>query len=111
MTTPPISASDLLIASAGPGGFSTVTAICGVAKDNGAVVLLLTAEVGEAVRVGVASVVAHVPARTMADDQVHVTAETCKPRQKVHSSETTLSSIGPHKTMANDDDHSGERER
>ncbi|KAL2460044.1 Sugar isomerase (SIS) family protein [Abeliophyllum distichum] len=43
MTTPPISSPDLLIASAGPGGFSTVDAICGVAKSNGARVLLLTA--------------------------------------------------------------------
>ncbi|GAB4826375.1 hypothetical protein Ancab_009240 [Ancistrocladus abbreviatus] len=68
MTTPPIGPSDLLIASAGPGGFSTVDAICEVARSNGARVLLLTAqpETGSSVRY--ASVVAHVPAQTMADD-------------------------------------------
>jgi len=69
MTTPPIGARDLLIASAGPGGFSTVDAICGVARSNGAGVLLLTAqpESGSSC-VKQATVVAHVPAQTMADD-------------------------------------------
>lgn len=68
MTTPPISSSDLLIASAGPGGFSTVDAICGVAKSNGGRVLLLTAQPESGSSVKYASVVAHVPAQTMADD-------------------------------------------
>lgn len=69
MTTPPISSSDLLVASAGPGGFSTVDAICGVAKSNGARVVLLTAQPesgSDAAKC--ASVVAYVPAQTMADD-------------------------------------------
>uniref|UniRef100_A0A2P2IXA1 Uncharacterized protein MANES_07G111200 n=1 Tax=Rhizophora mucronata TaxID=61149 RepID=A0A2P2IXA1_RHIMU len=68
MTTPPITSNDLLIASAGPGGFSTVDAICSVARSNGARVLLLTAqpETGSAVKH--ASVVCYVPAQTMADD-------------------------------------------
>ncbi|KAJ8425273.1 hypothetical protein Cgig2_025381 [Carnegiea gigantea] len=69
MTTPPIGPPDLLIASAGPGGFSTVDAICGLARSNGARVLLLTAqpESGSSC-VNQATVVAHVPAQTMADD-------------------------------------------
>ncbi|KAF5771358.1 putative 6-phospho-3-hexuloisomerase [Helianthus annuus] len=68
MTTPPISSSDLLIASAGPGGFSTVDAICGVAKSNGGRVLVLTAqpELGSSVKY--ANAVAYVAAQTMADD-------------------------------------------
>ncbi|XP_057503448.1 uncharacterized protein LOC130786990 [Actinidia eriantha] len=66
MTTPPISSPDLLIASAGPGAFSTVDAICRVALSNGARVLLLTAQPGTG---SPASVIAHVPAQTMADDQ------------------------------------------
>ncbi|MCI89205.1 3-hexulose-6-phosphate isomerase-like, partial [Trifolium medium] len=44
MTTPPITTGDLLIASAGPGGFSTVDAICSVAQSNGGRVVLLTAQ-------------------------------------------------------------------
>ncbi|KAF5947639.1 hypothetical protein HYC85_013596 [Camellia sinensis] len=68
MTTPPISSSDLLIASAGPGGFSTVDAICGVARSNGARVLLLTAQPESGSSVKYATVIAHIPAQTMADD-------------------------------------------
>lgn len=69
MTTPPISTTDLLIASAGPGGFSTVDAICSVARSHGARVLLLTAlpESGSCVKH--ASVVGYVAAQTMADDE------------------------------------------
>ncbi|KAF8379451.1 hypothetical protein HHK36_028887 [Tetracentron sinense] len=69
MTTPPISPPDLLVASAGPGGFPTVDAICGVARSNGARVLLLTAqpESGSAVRY--ATAIAFIPAQTMADDE------------------------------------------
>ena len=69
MTTPPISATDLLIASAGPGGFSTVDAICHVARSNGARVLLLTAQPETGSCVKHASVVCYVPAQTMADDE------------------------------------------
>lgn len=68
MTTPPISSSDLLIASAGPGGFSTVDAICGVAKSNGGRVLLLTAQPETGSSVKYADVVACIPAQTMADN-------------------------------------------
>ncbi|KAI4330843.1 hypothetical protein MLD38_029088 [Melastoma candidum] len=68
MTTPPIGSEDLLIASAGPGGFSTVDAICGVARSAGARVLLLTAQPEGGSSLRYATAVAHVPAQTMADD-------------------------------------------
>ncbi|KAG9458700.1 hypothetical protein H6P81_003208 [Aristolochia fimbriata] len=72
VTTPPIAPPDLLVASAGPGGFATVEAVCGVAGAVGARVLLLTARPeGPAARL--ASAVAFVPARTMAE-----TAETAE---------------------------------
>ncbi|KAK3039277.1 hypothetical protein RJ639_027981 [Escallonia herrerae] len=68
MPTPPISAPDLLVASAGPGSFATVDAICGVAKSNGGRVLLLTAQTESQLAVKWASAVAYIPAKTMADD-------------------------------------------
>ncbi|KAI9091037.1 hypothetical protein K1719_028307 [Acacia pycnantha] len=68
MTTPPITAGDLLIASAGPGGFSTVDAICSVARSYGGRVLLLTAQPETGSCVKHANVVAYVAAQTMADD-------------------------------------------
>ncbi|CAN1267314.1 3-hexulose-6-phosphate isomerase [Linum perenne] len=70
MTTPPIAAGDLLIASAGPGGFSTVDAICSVARENGGEVLVLTAQPENGSCVKYASSVCYVPAMTMADDGV-----------------------------------------
>ncbi|KAF8651847.1 hypothetical protein HU200_063133 [Digitaria exilis] len=65
VTAPPAGGGDLLVASAGPGAFSTVDAICGVAR-----VLLLTArpDGGEFPR-RQADVVAHLPAQTMADEE------------------------------------------
>ncbi|KAF5731145.1 hypothetical protein HS088_TW19G00750 [Tripterygium wilfordii] len=69
MTTPPITSTDLLIASAGPGGFSTVDAICSVARSHGARVLVLTAQPQTGSCVKHASVVCYVPAQTMADDE------------------------------------------
>lgn len=68
VTTPPIAAGDLLLASAGPGGFPTVDAICSAARSHGGRVVLLTAQPGAGACAGHASAVAHVPARTMADD-------------------------------------------
>lgn len=68
MTTPPIAAGDLLIASAGPGGFSTVDAICATARSHGGRVLLLTAQPETGSCVKHASAVAYVAAQTMADD-------------------------------------------
>lgn len=68
MTTPPIGAGDLLIASAGPGAFSTVLALEGVAHDAGAHVMIITAQPrGEAAQKAV--VVITLPAQTMANDQ------------------------------------------
>jgi 6-phospho-3-hexuloisomerase len=68
MTTPPLGQGDLLIVSAGPGDFSTVSALMTVARQAGARVLLVTAE-----RQGRAAGLAHrvlpVPAQTMANDE------------------------------------------
>ncbi|KAK9292854.1 hypothetical protein L1049_020835 [Liquidambar formosana] len=68
VTTPPISSLDLLVASAGPGGFSTVDAICGVARSNGARVLLVTAQPDSGSCATHATAIAHIPAKTMAND-------------------------------------------
>ena len=67
MTTPPVGAGDLLIVSAGPGDFSTVSALMGVAKGAGATVAVVTAQPsGPAPQA--ADVVLHIPAQTMAND-------------------------------------------
>lgn len=67
MTTPPVGPGDLLIVSAGPGEFSTVLALMGVAKEAGAKTLVVTAQPdGEAAKR--ADFVLPVPAQTMADD-------------------------------------------
>ncbi|CAN6813244.1 unnamed protein product [Brassica oleracea] len=68
MTTPPIASPDLLIVSAGPGGFSTVDAICSVAKSAGAKVVLITAQPETGSCVKHATDVCYVPAQTMASD-------------------------------------------
>lgn len=68
VTTPPIGPGDLLVVSAGPGSFSTVLALLGVAGGAGATTLVVTAQPeGEAAQV--ADVVVHLPAQTMANDQ------------------------------------------
>lgn len=68
MTTPPLGPGDLLVVSAGPGAFSTVVALMGVAKEAGARTLLITAQPGgNAARE--ADTVALLPAQTMADDE------------------------------------------
>lgn len=68
MTTPAVGKGDLLIVSAGPGQFSTVTALMGVAKAAGAQTLVVTARPsGPCPRA--ADHVLPVPAQTMADDQ------------------------------------------
>ncbi|CAN6249770.1 unnamed protein product [Urochloa humidicola] len=69
VTAPPAGVDDLLVASAGPGAFSTVDAICGVARGAGARVLLLTARPDGEFPRRQADVVAHIPAQTMADDE------------------------------------------
>ncbi|WP_137132691.1 SIS domain-containing protein [Rhizobium sp. FY34] len=68
MTTPPLDAGDLLIVSAGPGTFSTVSALMKVARMAGARVLLVTAE-PQGAAAGLADVILPVPAQTMATDQ------------------------------------------
>ena len=68
MTTPPLGKGDLLIVSAGPGQFSTVLALTGVAKGAGARVLAVTAQPDGDVP-SRADTVIHLPAQTMADDK------------------------------------------
>ncbi|GMN44632.1 hypothetical protein TIFTF001_013818 [Ficus carica] len=79
ITTPPITGRDLLVASAGPGGFSTVDALCALARSHGARVLLLTAQPETGSCVQHASVVGHVPAQTMADDGGAAAEERARP--------------------------------
>ncbi|MEM7738837.1 MAG: 6-phospho-3-hexuloisomerase [Deinococcota bacterium] len=67
MTTPPVGSGDALIVSSGPGQFSTVLGLMGVAKDAGARTVAITAQPhGEAAKH--ADAVVHLPAQTMADD-------------------------------------------
>jgi 6-phospho-3-hexuloisomerase len=68
MTTPPLGAGDVLLVSAGPGWFSTVEALVGMARGAGARVVAVTAQPGGPVALA-ADVVVHVPAQTMADDR------------------------------------------
>lgn len=73
MTTPAIAAGDLLIASAGPGYFSTVSALLGVAKRAGAWTACITAQPhGNAAKE--AEITLHLPAQTMADDRPNAPA-------------------------------------
>ncbi|MEJ1158454.1 SIS domain-containing protein [Prosthecomicrobium sp. N25] len=67
MTTPHLGTGDLLVVSAGPGHFSTVEALMGVARRDGARTLVVTAQpAGACARA--ADLVLPVPAQTMADD-------------------------------------------
>jgi len=68
MAAPPVGAGDLLVASAGPGGFSTVDALLRVARHAGARTLLFTAQPGGSAA-SLADVVCVLPAQTMADDR------------------------------------------
>lgn len=68
MTTPPVGPGDLLIVSAGPGQFSTVLGLLGVAHDAGATTMCVTAEPG-GLAPSRADHVIHLPAQTMASDQ------------------------------------------
>jgi 6-phospho-3-hexuloisomerase len=68
MSCPPVGPGDLLIVSAGPGGFSTVDGLIGVARGAGARVACVTAQPqGSAPKA--ADLVFHIPAQTMANDQ------------------------------------------
>ena len=68
MTTPPIGRGDLLFVSAGPGQFSTVLALMGVAREAGARTMAITAQPDGAAP-SQADVVIFLPAQTMADDR------------------------------------------
>ena len=68
MTTPPLGKGDLLFVSAGPGSFSTVAALVGVAKAEGARTAAITAQPDGGVPKSVDTVI-HLRAQTMADDQ------------------------------------------
>lgn len=68
MSCPPVGPGDLLIVSAGPGGFSTVNGLIGVARAAGARIACVTAQLqGSAPQA--ADLIFHIPAQTMADDQ------------------------------------------
>ncbi|HJU05374.1 MAG TPA: SIS domain-containing protein [Nitrospiraceae bacterium] len=68
MTTPALGKNGLLVVSAGPGWFSTVAGLMGVARQAGAKTLLVTAQ-PRAKCSELADLVLHLPAQTMADDQ------------------------------------------
>ena len=67
MSCPPVGAGDLLVVSAGPGAFSTVLGLMGVAKGAGARVACVTAQPGAEVPAGSDRILV-IPAQTMADD-------------------------------------------
>ena len=68
MSCPPVGPGDLMVVSAGPGAFSTVLGLMGVAQGAGATVACITAQPGgEAPRR--ANLVLVIPAQTMADDR------------------------------------------
>jgi 6-phospho-3-hexuloisomerase len=68
MTAPAVGAGDLLLVSAGPGSFSTVKALLGVAHSAGARTAAVTARPeGEVPRAS--DTVIHLRAQTMADDK------------------------------------------
>ena len=68
MTTPPVGKGDLLIVSAGPGSFSTVNGLIGVAKAASAATMCVTATPDGPAPQSVDHVV-HLAAQTMANDQ------------------------------------------
>ncbi len=68
MTTPPVAQGDLLIASAGPGSFTTVMALLGVAREAGARTMVVTAQPGGTAP-RAADTVIEIPAQTMANDR------------------------------------------
>lgn len=68
MSCPPVGAGDLLLVSAGPGGFSTVNGLIGVARGAGARIGCVTAQPdGSAPQA--ADRVLTIPAQTMANDR------------------------------------------
>ena len=68
MSCPPVGPGDLLIVSAGPGDFSTVAGLVGVARGAGARTVCITAQPAAPVPRACDRVLV-IPAQTMADDQ------------------------------------------
>jgi 6-phospho-3-hexuloisomerase len=68
MSAPPVGPGDLLVVSAGPGSFSTVNGLIGVARGAGARTACVTAQASGAAPQA-SDVVLVIPAQTMADDQ------------------------------------------
>ena len=68
MTTPALGSGDLLIVSAGPGQFATISAFLEVARKAGAQTACVTAQPDGATSKA-ADLVFHLPAQTMANDQ------------------------------------------
>lgn len=68
MSCPPVGPGDLLVVSAGPGGFSTVDGLIGVARKAGARIACVTAQPGGSAP-RAADVIFLIPAQTMANDQ------------------------------------------
>ena len=68
MTTPPLGPGDLLVVSAGPGDFSTIRGLVGVARDAGARTACVTAQPKAPVP-ALCDTVLTIPAQTMANDQ------------------------------------------
>ena len=75
MTTPPIGAGDLLVASAGPGDFGTIQALVKIANANGADTYCVTAEPGGAIP-SLCNHVLFIPAQTMASDSAAMASST-----------------------------------
>ncbi|MDT8855482.1 6-phospho-3-hexuloisomerase [Paracoccaceae bacterium Fryx2] len=67
MSAPPVGPGDLLLVSAGPGAFSTVAALVGVARVAAARTVCVTAQPQGAVPLA-CDLVLVIPAQTMADD-------------------------------------------
>lgn len=68
MSAPPVGAGDLLLVSAGPGDFATISALIRVARQGGARTACITAQPdGAAPRA--CDLVLTIPAQTMANDQ------------------------------------------
>ena len=67
MSCPPVGVGDLLVVSAGPGEFSTVRGLMGVAKGAGARLACVTAQAGAALPAASDRVLV-IPAQTMAND-------------------------------------------
>ncbi|MCU0907221.1 MAG: SIS domain-containing protein [Rhodobacteraceae bacterium] len=68
MSCPPVGPGDLLLVSAGPGAFSTVLGLLGVARDAGAMTACITAQPGGAAPAQADRVLV-IPAQTMASDR------------------------------------------